>query len=152
EAGPAPPKLRRLVGVVRRTVGDVVSATELSPSIVSAATPPEALDRRPVDWRRVISPVAVIALCASLAAAIGVSLGSVVAGKLAENATTQLVELLALCVIGGALLDAVGRTLWAGAVDRAEGQLRADLLVAALDQPLSELNEQAVGEVLDRVD
>ena len=37
-------------------------------------------------------------------------------------------------------------------VDRAEGRLRADLLDAAMAQPLAELSEQAVGEVLDRVD
>ena len=41
---------------------------------------------------------------------------------------------------------------WAGLVDRAEGRLREDLLDAALAQPLAELTEQAVGEVLDRVD
>ena len=42
--------------------------------------------------------------------------------------------------------------MWAGVVDRAEGRLRADLLDAALHQPLPALTEQAVGEVLDRVD
>ena len=60
--------------------------------------------------------------------------------------------MLAICVVGAALLDTVARTLWAGVVDRAEGRLRADLLDAALHQPLSALTEQAVGEVLDRVD
>ena len=79
-------------------------------------------------------------------------MGSLVAGRLAENATWTLVGLLALCVVGAALLDTAGRTLWAGAVDRAEGQLRADLLDAAMHQPLTALNDQAVGEVLDRVD
>ena len=80
------------------------------------------------------------------------SLGSLVAGRLAEDATERLVWLLALCVVGAALFDTVARTLWAGTVDRAEGRLRADLLDAALHQPLSALTEQAVGEVLDRVD
>jgi ABC-type multidrug transport system fused ATPase/permease subunit len=59
---------------------------------------------------------------------------------------------LALCLVGGATLDTVGRTAWAGVVDRAEGRLRADLLAAALAQPLAVLSETAVGEVLDRVD
>ncbi|MGA8255562.1 MAG: ABC transporter ATP-binding protein, partial [Nocardioides sp.] len=36
--------------------------------------------------------------------------------------------------------------------DRAEGRLRADLLAAAMHQPLETLSEQAVGEILDRVD
>ncbi len=55
-------------------------------------------------------------------------------------------------VVGAALLDTAGRTVWAAIVDRAEGRLRADLLSAALHQPLRALSEQAVGEVLDRVD
>ncbi len=55
-------------------------------------------------------------------------------------------------MVGAAVLDTGARTLWAGVVDRAEGRLRADLLDAALHQPLPTLTEQAVGEVLDRVD
>src|SRR4029079_11397219 len=106
----------------------------------------------PVDWRRMRTPFAGAALACSLFGAIGTSSGSVVAGRLAEHPSVGLVRLLALCVVGAALLDTCGRTLWAGLVDRAEGRLRADLLDAAMAQPLSELTEQAVGEVLDRVD
>ncbi|GEP33096.1 hypothetical protein NSZ01_08640 [Nocardioides szechwanensis] len=105
-----------------------------------------------VDWRRLRGPVAVWALVACQVAAIGTSLGSLVAGKLAEDATGRLVGILALCVVGAAVLDTAARTLWAGVVDRAEGHLRSDLLDAAMHQPLSALTEQAVGEVLDRVD
>jgi len=76
----------------------------------------------------------------------------VVAGRLAADPTARYVGLLALCVVGGAVLNTVGRVAWAGVVDRAEGRLRADLLDAALHQPLAALHEQAVGEVLDRVD
>jgi len=108
--------------------------------------------RVPVDWRRMRTPLAGVALTCSLFGAIGTSSGTVVAGHLAENPTVALVRLLALCVVGAAMLDTVGRTLWAGLVDRAEGRLRSDLLDAAMAQPLSELSEQAVGEVLDRVD
>jgi ATP-binding cassette subfamily B protein len=107
---------------------------------------------RTVTWRRLRSPVATVALVACAVAAIGTSLGSLMAGRLAEHATTHGVWLLALCVVGAATLDTVARTLWAGVVDRAEGRLRADLLDAALHQPLAALSEQAVGEVLDRVD
>ncbi|WP_457203595.1 hypothetical protein [Nocardioides sp. HB32] len=92
-------------------------------------TPPA---ERTVDWRRLRSPVATVALVACAIAAVGTSLGSLVAGHLAEDATSQLVELLALCVVGAAVLDTGARTLWAGVVDRAEGRLRADLLDAAL--------------------
>ena len=91
-------------------------------------------------------------LTAAAIAALAQTAGTVVAGRLAENATGLLVTVLALCVIGSALLDTAGRAAWAGLVDRAEGQLRADLLDAALHQPLAVLSEQAVGEVLDRVD
>src|SRR4051794_8050460 len=80
------------------------------------------------------------------------STGTVVAGHIAQHPGSGLVRLLALCVVGAALLDTFGRTVWAGLVDRAEGRLRADLLDAAMAQPLSELSEQAVGEVLDRID
>ena len=98
------------------------------------------------------SPLAGMSIVFSFISAVGMSLGSVIAGHLAQNPTSRLVELLALCVVGGSLLDTIGRTVWAGLVDRAEGRLRADLLDAAMAQPLSELSEQAVGEMLDRID
>jgi len=108
--------------------------------------------RRHLDWRRLRGPVAGVALVGSALAAIGQALGTVVAGRLAADPTGALVGLLAACVVGAALLDTAGRTAWAGVVDRAEGRLRADLLDAALHQPLAALSEQAVGEVMDRVD
>jgi len=108
--------------------------------------------RTPVTWHRMKSPLAGMSIVFSFISAVGMSLGSVIAGHLAQNPTSRLVELLALCVVGGSLLDTIGRTVWAGLVDRAEGRLRADLLDAAMAQPLSELNEQAVGEMLDRID
>jgi ATP-binding cassette subfamily B protein len=120
------------------------------PTTTPAAERPTTGDA--VDWRRLRGPVAVWALVACQVAAIGTSLGSLVAGKLADDASTRLVGILALCVVGAAVLDTAARTLWAGVVDRAEGRLRSDLLDAAMHQPLSALTEQAVGEVLDRVD
>ncbi|NYG55093.1 ATP-binding cassette domain-containing protein [Nocardioides perillae] len=107
---------------------------------------------RRLDWRRLRGRVAGVALLASLTAAVGQAVGTVVAGRLAAGPTGTLVLALAACVVGAALLDTAGRTAWAGVVDRAEGRLRADLLDAALHQPLALLSEQAVGEVLDRVD
>ncbi len=107
---------------------------------------------RTVDWRRLRQAAVGWAMAASFLGALGKTLGTVVAGSLAEGPTRALVWLLALCVVGAAVLDTVGRTVWAAVVDRAEGRLREDLLDAALRQPLSALNEQAVGEILDRVD
>jgi ABC-type multidrug transport system fused ATPase/permease subunit len=93
-----------------------------------------------------------VCLALALVGAIASSLGSVVAGRLADSPTSGLLTTLALCVVGGAFVDTAARTIWGVVVDRAEGQLRADLIDAAMAQPLSELSEQAVGEVLDRID
>src|SRR5215213_1926669 len=114
--------------------------------------PPAVDPSRRIDSRRLKSPVAVVALAASAMGAVGMTLGTVVAGRLAENPTRGLVWLLASCLIGAAVVDTAGKIAWVGCSDRAEGRLREDLLRAALRQPLSALNEQAVGEVLDRVD
>ncbi|WP_210651498.1 ABC transporter ATP-binding protein [Nocardioides sp. SYSU D00065] len=111
-----------------------------------------AAGRAPVDWRRVRRPLTYLCFTLSLLGAVAASLGSMVAGRLAEDATGTLLALLALCVVGGAVIDTVAKTMWATVCDRAEGQLRSDLLDAAMAQPLSELSEQAVGEVLDRID
>lgn len=108
-------------------------------------------DRR-LDWRRLRGPAALIALLALTAGAVGQALGTVAAGQLAADATVVGLVLLAVCVVGGALFDGAGQVVWASVVDRAEGKLRSDLLSAALRQPLATLSEQAVGEVLDRVD
>ncbi|NYD58706.1 ABC-type multidrug transport system fused ATPase/permease subunit [Nocardioides marinisabuli] len=132
-----------------------MTVTDLGAHPAPTQTPPPTsppAQRRPVDWRRMRSPWAVLALLGSLLGAVGTAVGSAVAGRLAEEATVPLVWLLALCVVGAAVLDSVGRTIWAGVTDRAEGRLRADLLDAAMLQPLAALDEQAVGEVLDRVD
>src|SRR6478736_7490688 len=107
---------------------------------------------RRLDWRRLRGPVAALALVALTIASVGAALGTVVAGDLAEHPTAAGLWLLAACLVGAALLDTVGQVVWAGVVDRAEGRLRGDLLTAALHQPLATLTEQAVGEVLDRVD
>ena len=120
-----------------------------TPSAVDTAHHPE---RVPVDWRRLRRPATYAAFGLSFVGAIGTSLGSVVAGRLADDPTRLLVWALAVCVVGGAVVDTVARTIWAVVVDRAEGVLRADLLDAALAQPLHDLSEQAVGEILDRID
>ncbi len=106
----------------------------------------------PIDGRRLKSPVAMAALTASAVGAIGMTVGTVVAGRLAAGPTRGLVWLLAICLVGAAVVDTAGKIAWVGHSDRAEGRLREDVLRAALRQPLSALSEQAVGEVLDRID
>ncbi len=117
-----------------------------------AAAPPVAGGSRRIDLARLRGAVTRWSLAAAAVAAVGQTAGTVVAGRVAERPSSLLVTVLGLCVVGAALLDTAGRAAWSGVVDRAEGQLRADLLDAALHQPLAVLAEQAVGEVLDRVD
>ncbi|MFJ3403681.1 ATP-binding cassette domain-containing protein [Promicromonospora sp. NPDC090134] len=121
---------------------------EASPRPAPTPTDPA----RRLDWRRLRGPAAVVALLALTAGAVGLALGTVAAGRLAADATVVGLVLLAVCVVGGAVFDGIGQVTWASVVDRAEGKLRSDLLSAALRQPLATLSEQAVGEVLDRVD
>lgn len=107
---------------------------------------------RTVDWRRLRSPLTGIALAALVLAAVLQSIATVVIGRVAADPVWAGVAGLAACLLGYALLDTVGRTIWASIADRAEGRLRGDLLSVALTQPLGRLSEQAVGEVMDRVD
>ncbi len=130
-----------------------VTETQTHPApATTSATDGLPPGRVPVDWRRVRRPLTYLCFSMSLLGAVAASLGSMVAGRLADGPTSTLLTLLALCVVGGAVIDTVAKTIWATICDRAEGQLRADLLDAAMAQPLSELSEQAVGEVLDRID
>src|SRR4051794_16837877 len=133
---------------------DAMTMTTARPDTTNSAPPVAnvgALDRT-VDWRRLRSRGVTIALLAMMVAAILQSLGTVVIGRLATNPVWTTVAVLAGCLIGCAVLDTLGRTIWARIADRAEGRLRADLLTAALSQPLERLSEQAVGEILDRID
>lgn len=132
---------------------DVIDAPPAPGRTLDGAPARTAADpSRRLDWRRLRTPVATAALIALALSTVGTALGTVVAGRLAQDPTTLGVGLLALCVVGAAAVDTAGRVAWAGVVDRAEGRLRGDLLSAALHQPLATLTEQAVGEVLDRVD
>lgn len=106
----------------------------------------------PLDWRRLRGSAAAAAAGLAVVAAVGEVLGSVVAGRIAGAPSGSLVALLAVLLLGAALLDTVAKALFSGVVGRAEGRLRAELLHAALHQPLPVLEEQAVGEVIDRVD
>lgn len=125
----------------------------LAPTLATAGVDATAgAVRRPVDWRRLKRPVTLVCLAGSLIAAIASSLGSVVAGRLTDHPSLAWIWVLAACVVGGAIIDTVAKTGWFVVVDRAEGELRADLLEAALAQPLPDLTEQAVGEILDRID
>src|SRR3954462_2637776 len=133
-----------------------MSVDELTPATVSTeraeSTADQLADDRTITAARPRGSVTRWCVAAAAVAAVGYALGTVVAGQLAVDPTGWLVALLALFVVGGAILDTAGRAGWAGVVDRAEGRLRGDLLVAALSQPLSALSETAVGEILDRVD
>jgi ATP-binding cassette, subfamily B, bacterial len=132
-----------------------MSVDELSPSAVDAQKlrePPYDAEKRRITQARLHGRITWFALAAAGLAALGMALGTVLAGRIAVGPTALLVWLLALATVGGGILDTAGRAAWAGVVDRAEGKLRADLLEAALQQPLPALSETAVGEILDRID
>ncbi|KRF18882.1 ABC transporter [Nocardioides sp. Soil797] len=130
---------------------DTLTRPPERPQQTPPQVPPADPSRR-VDWRRMRSPFAAGALLCAAVAAVATTMGTVVIGRLAEHPTSSLVWLLAACVIGASLIDTFGKVVWVGLSDRAEGRLREDLLDAALGQPLATLSEQAVGEILDRVD
>ena len=66
---------------------------------------------RHVDWRRLRGPVTVAALAAAAIASVSATLGTVVAGRLVEHPSGHLVALLALCVVGAAVVDTSGKVL-----------------------------------------
>ncbi|WP_100349170.1 ATP-binding cassette domain-containing protein [Luteimicrobium subarcticum] len=122
------------------------------PDRTAAARPASDDPARRVDWRRLRSRASLAALLVLVVAAVLQTLGTVVAGRLAEQPTGRGVVALLVCAAGSAVLFTGGSFVWSTVADRAEGRLRTDLLAAALHQPLETLTEQAVGEVLDRVD
>jgi ABC-type multidrug transport system fused ATPase/permease subunit len=110
---------------------------------------------QPLGWRRLRRPAAAVALGVAVAAATLESLGAVVAGRLAGPATAvawAAIGVLALTLIGSAVCDTIARTVASDVVAHAEGSLRGDLLHTALSQSLPALQEQAVGELIDRID
>jgi len=130
-----------------------MSATTTFPQTRAEKPAPPAPDpSRRVDWRRLRGPVSTAALAASAVAAVAATLGTVVAGRLAAHPTGHLVVLLAVLVVGASLVETSGKVAWVGVSDQVEGRLREDALRAAMRQPLSALTEQAVGEILDRID
>ncbi|RKS67964.1 ABC-type multidrug transport system fused ATPase/permease subunit [Motilibacter peucedani] len=108
----------------------------------------------PLDWRRLGRRGLTVALVLLTLAAAAETAGAVVGGRLAGGTGSRwaLVAVLAVFLLGSGVLDALGATVASDVVGRAEHVLRVDLLGAALGQPLRTLQEQAVGEVIDRVD
>lgn len=96
--------------------------------------------------------MSVVAVGAAVVAAVAEATAATVVGAVVSGPTATLVAVLAALLLGAALLDTLGRVLFSGVVGRAEGGLRSDLVGSALAQPLPALEDQAVGELLDRVD
>lgn len=95
--------------------------------------------------------MAAIAVPAALLAAGASSYAAVVTGRMAADPTRDTLIVLAAVSAAVIVLDAVTWLVVQRAVARAEATLRSDLAAAALSQPLPALEEQAVGELLDRV-
>ncbi|MBT0568653.1 ABC transporter ATP-binding protein [Williamsia sp. CHRR-6] len=132
-----------------------MTSTALNPDLTNAHAPtlraPASYDRT-VTLARLAGPQATLAIITAFVAAILAAVATVIVGHIATGPSGAAVLALAVCLLGSVALDTIGRTVWSVIADRAEGRLRSDLLTAALDQPLQALGEQAVGEVLDRVD
>ncbi len=103
-------------------------------------------------WRRLAGVPLTVAVALASVAAAAETAAATVAGRVAAGPTVTLVVALAVLLIGSAGLDMIGRVLFSGVVGRAEGRLRGDLLEAATAQPITVLEDQAVGELIDRVD
>lgn len=102
-------------------------------------------------WRRRALRVAAVAVPAALLAAGASSYAAVVTGRMAADPARDTLIVLAAVSAAVIVLDAVTWLVVQRAVARAEAMLRVDLAAAALSQPLPALEEQAVGELLDRV-
>ncbi|WP_460889795.1 ATP-binding cassette domain-containing protein [Promicromonospora xylanilytica] len=108
-------------------------------------------DSRRTSWRRRALRVAAVAVPAALLAAGASSYAAVVTGRMAADPARDTLIVLAAVSAAVVVLDAVTWLVVQRAVARAEATLRVDLAAAALGQPLPALEEQAVGELLDRV-
>lgn len=111
----------------------------------------ETGDLRRTSWRRRALRVAAVAVPAAVLAAGASSYAAVVTGRMAADPARDTLIVLAAVSAAVIVLDAVTWLVVQRAVARAEATLRVDLAAAALSQPLPALEEQAVGELLDRV-
>lgn len=105
-----------------------------------------------LDWRRLKTPAIYFSLALLVIQGILAAATNLFAGQMAVSPNTYRLTWLAICLVGWAVGFTAARTIWAAAATKAEGQLRADLLAAALAQPVSVLTNQPAGEILDRVD
>ena len=105
-----------------------------------------------LDWRRLQTPAIYFSLLLLVLQGVLAAATNLFAGQMAVNPNSYTLTWLAICLLGWAVGFTASRTIWAAAVTKAEGQLRADLLTAALAQPVSVLTNQPAGEILDRVD
>lgn len=108
-------------------------------------------DQRHSPWRRRALRVGAVALPAALLAAGASSYAAVVTGRMSADPARDTLILLAVVSTAVVVFDAVTWLVVQRGVARAEALLRSDLAAAALGQPLPALEEQAVGELLDRV-
>ena len=103
-------------------------------------------------WRRRALRVGVVAVPATLLGAGARAYTAVVTGQMAADPVRDTLLLLAAVTGAVVVLEAITWLVVQRAAARAESTLRSELAAAALNQPLPALEEQAVGELLDRVD
>ena len=128
------------------------AAGEVAPPAQTGRRQIAEMEQRTIDRTRLSGRATRLAIVMAGVAAIGQAFAAVVIGQVAERPDWAGVGLLAVCLVGAALVDTIGRVVWSSVIDRAEGQIRTDLLDSVMSQPVSALTEQAVGEILDRID
>ena len=103
---------------------------------------PHASPSRQIGWRRIAVPSTWAAVILAAVTALATTAASVIAGRLAEHTSARLVTLLAVTVLGGALVDTAA--LIAGLKSRKVGGV-------ALDQDSPVGTRQRAGGDIDPV-
>jgi len=106
----------------------------------------------PLNWRRLAGPGALVAVIILVVGEVAHAIATMVMGWLANSPTPWHLEQLGLSLAVSVAMYVIGNVIWTRIVCRAEGQLRADLLAAALAQPVAVIGAQPSGELLDRID
>ncbi|WP_125775040.1 ATP-binding cassette domain-containing protein [Antribacter gilvus] len=103
-------------------------------------------------WRPLVVRTAAVVLPAALLSAGASSFLAVLTGRLAAAPSRAALAAFAVVTVVAIAADAVTTLLVQRAAARAETALRAELVTTVLSQPLTALEDQGVGELLDRVD
>jgi ABC-type multidrug transport system fused ATPase/permease subunit len=107
---------------------------------------------RALTWRLLAGRALVVVVVAGMIQAAAAAAGAVVVGRLAEHPSWLLVAVLAVVSLAQLAAGGVQWRALAAAAGRAERTVRRTLLTRVLGQPMTALQQQGAGELIDRVD